>query len=973
VNRSLVVSCALTWLCACSEPRSTIIQAKGRLEVETAALDFGEVALGDRKTGTIVLRNAGGDELNLCLPRLADEGCTVPSHLDPADQRFEWPLRDMRWSLRPSESLPFTVAFEPDRPGAFVSSLVIGHDGENGPELAISLTGGGVTPDIRFSETTFDFGAVPLSGVATRTLTIENLTTPQSTVTLTVRAVGTSTAFEVRSGGADLLAQGTLNVPPGAQMNIDLRFVPLEERAFQQQLEIAYCPGCSQTISMSGVGVAPRIDVFPAEISFAQHEDRAPISAMFDLRSTGTGTLTVLGFEVRDGPAEEFNVVTGGLPLVLPPGTSAEIEVEHLGRVPGVDLATLVVLSDAWMEPETTLSLLAESTGPNIEVVPNALDFGAVRPGATAQRTVVVQNTGNRPLTISGMQVTPAGDLTVAPPVLPAVLGPGERLLVPITFAPLVEGTFSAMLLIASDDADQATLLVPVGGIGGDPEGCSLSATPSAIDLGQRERGLTSAHRVELRNVGTQACTLTNPVITGDAGFSLAAGIPAQIEIDPGESAAIPFEFFPAAYGAFQAVLEVSTDDPTQPKATVPLAAASQASTSRVAPLSIDFGPVNPSCRSGARSISVHAYGAQAIVEAIELDPTSSQEFELGVVALPATVNANQSFSVPIYYRPTAEGEDFGILHVTVGGNRSSVPLYGEGTSDDDIDVRMTQAYVPRSDVLFVVNNTNGTGAERQRLAQAIGGFFTLGQSQGIDFRVAMTSMEIGFGDRGVFLAEPPQSEKVITPQSVDPVGAFSSNISENGGGNTGGIQASFLALTDPLINADNAGFLRPDGLLTVVYVTDEDDQSVGDLLAYERHLGELKAARGGRFQAVSIVDSDPNDCQSTFGSGEYSPTYLALVERTGGINSSFCADWNTSVAAISPYAFGKTRRFPVRGAPVSTSIEVRVDNGVVPRTDAQGVVQWTYSDQSRAVVFSETAVPDFGEEVRISYALECL
>jgi hypothetical protein len=155
--------------------------------------------------------------------------------------------------------------------------------------------------------------------------------------------------------------------------------------------------------------------------------------------------------------------------------------------------------------------------------------------------------------------------------------------------------------------------------------------------------------------------------------------------------------------------------------------------------------------------------------------------------------------------------------------------------------------------------------------------------------------------------------------------------------------------------------------------VTDEDDQSAGDLLAYERHLANLKAARGGRFQAVSIVDSDPQDCNSTFGSGEYSPTYLAMVDRTGGINSSFCLDWNLSVAAIAPYAFGQTRRFPARGAPVSTSIEVRVDNVVVPRTDGAGIVQWTYSDQSGAVLFSPAAAPAIGAEVRITYALECL
>jgi hypothetical protein len=683
----------------------------------------------------------------------------------------------------------------------------------------------------------------------------------------------------------------------------------------------------------------------------------------------------VLGFEVRDGPAEEFDPVDDGLlPLVLPPGTSATVDVEHLGRVPGIDVATLVVLSDAWMQPEITLSMLAESTGPNIEVVPAALDFGAVRPTATAQRALVVQNSGNRPLTVSGIQISPAGDLNVSPPVLPAVLAPSERMIVPVTFSPLVAGSYQAMLLITSDDADQNSLLVPVSGVGGDPTGCSLSAAPSAIDLGMRERGVTTQHRVELRNVGLQECTLSNAVLTGDAGFSLVAGLPAQLEVEPGESAAIPFELTPGAYGTFQAVLEVTTDDPTQPTATVPISAESRASAVRIAPMSIDFGPVNPSCRSRERSVYVHTLAAGATVNAVSLDASSSAEFELGALTLPAALNADNSFRVPLYYRPSAEGEDFGILHVTVDGVRSSLPLYGRGTTDNDIDERFTQTFEPRSDVLFVVNNTNSTSAERQRLAAAIPAFFTYGQAQGIDFRVAMVSMEIGFGnDRGRFLAEAPQSEKVITPQSVDPIGAFDSNVTSNGGGNTGGIQSAFLGLSDPLLNVDNSGFLRPDGLLSLIFVSDEDDQSLGDLAAYERHLADLKAARGGRFQAMAIVGTIAGNCNSTFGNADYGPTYLAMVERTGGVSASFCQDWGASVAAIAPYAFGRTRRFDVAGAPVSTSIEVRIDNNPIPRTDAQGGLQWTYSDQSGAVIFSETAAPDFGAQVRVTYALECL
>ncbi len=420
-------------------------------------------------------------------------------------------------------------------------------------------------------------------------------------------------------------------------------------------------------------------------------------------------------------------------------------------------------------------------------------------------------------------------------------------------------------------------------------------------------------------------------------------------------------------------MLQVGTDDPTQPTATIPLEASSAAGSARVTPLAIEFGRVTPSCRSGPRTISIHSFGRTAVVDAISLDPTSSSEFELGTAALPATVGANQTMQVPIRYRPSGEGEDFGILSVTIDGVARAVPLHGTGTTVSPIEVQLAQSPASKTDVLFVVNNTNTTSAERDRLGQAIQPFFLYAQAQGIDFRVAMMSMEYNVGDRGRFLAEPPQREKVITPQSVDPVGTFRSNLDNGGNGNTGGFEAAFLALSDPLLNTDDAGFLRPEGLLTVIFVSDEDDQSQGDVAAYQRHLATLKAARGGRFQALAIAGTDPNDCQSAFGAADYSPAYLALAEETGGISQSFCQDWNLTVPAIAPYAFGRTRRFPIDGAPVSTSIEVRVDNDVIPRTDAQGNLQWTYSAQSGAILFSEEAAPDFGAQVRIAYALECL
>jgi hypothetical protein len=51
-------------------------------------------------------------------------------------------------------------------------------------------------------------------------------------------------------------------------------------------------------------------------------------------------------------------------------------------------------------------------------------------------------------------------------------------------------------------------------------------------------------------------------------------------------------------------------------------------------------------------------------------------------------------------------------------------------------------------------------------------------------------------------------------------------NVGTNGSGVETWLQPALKALTAPLINADNAGFLRDEAALEVVCVTDAPDQS---------------------------------------------------------------------------------------------------------------------------------------------------
>jgi hypothetical protein len=119
-------------------------------------------------------------------------------------------------------------------------------------------------------------------------------------------------------------------------------------------------------------------------------------------------------------------------------------------------------------------------------------------------------------------------------------------------------------------------------------------------------------------------------------------------------------------------------------------------------------------------------------------------------------------------------------------------------------------------------------------------------------------------------------------------------------------------ALVDRVADGKNAGFLRDDALLAVVFLTDEDDCSTPlatftanddscvppppGLVSIPSYLNVLDTAKGGgtagRSRWASAVIAGPNDCDSTFGSARTATRMLEFVRQAGSnaVFSSICS-----------------------------------------------------------------------------------
>lgn len=127
--------------------------------------------------------------------------------------------------------------------------------------------------------------------------------------------------------------------------------------------------------------------------------------------------------------------------------------------------------------------------------------------------------------------------------------------------------------------------------------------------------------------------------------------------------------------------------------------------------------------------------------------------------------------------------------------------------------------------------------------------------------------------------------------------------VGTGGAGIETGLAAAKAALQEPMLSTENAGFLREDANLSLIFVSDENDYSGEAVNDYYRFFAELKGPEAYRdpgilnFSAVvgrdvPAYDGQPS-CESPRGSAAYGARYVDLADATEGAVESICdEDW---------------------------------------------------------------------------------
>lgn len=276
-------------------------------------------------------------------------------------------------------------------------------------------------------------------------------------------------------------------------------------------------------------------------------------------------------------------------------------------------------------------------------------------------------------------------------------------------------------------------------------------------------------------------------------------------------------------------------------------------------------------------------------------------------------------------------------------------------------------------DVLWIVDNSASLTNERDRLATQFARFLQVLIDADVDYHVGVTSTDLNSmnGDFGRLRGSPRYIDR-FTP---DPLLVFSDAVRFPEDLNIRleeGLFAMVTALTPPLVDGYNSGFLRDEAGLAVIVVSDEDDSSLGRVDQYVRFLRTIKGpGREVNVSLSAVVGPLPDGCvtpgeEFIFGARARSgDRYVEVAEATAGLIESICSpDFAPFVEALAVSLAGLRRFFPL-SAPPGASVHVFVDGVEIPMSETMG---WTLRPERRGVEFAGAYVPPPGAEVRIEY-----
>ncbi len=225
-----------------------------------------------------------------------------------------------------------------------------------------------------------------------------------------------------------------------------------------------------------------------------------------------------------------------------------------------------------------------------------------------------------------------------------------------------------------------------------------IAVAPPEINFGEVDLGTSATGgEVTITNTGNEILTVSSLTFSGDPVFSLGQSTPATpFNIAPDGAQVVGVVYTPNAAGMDIGALEIASNDPDTPVASVDLVGEGVASTAEcapsVVPTSLAFGEVLVT-NSLELPVTLTNNGQGSCNVDVSVPTCIDGEF---LLTSPASFDlpAGESSIVTVSYTPVNEGQDQCRIDIGTQGNDLTVPMSGTGvlTLPTDLDITAFRA-----------------------------------------------------------------------------------------------------------------------------------------------------------------------------------------------------------------------------------------------------------------------------------------
>ncbi len=457
-------------------PLAAFVKA-AELTFEPDSVRFDSVMLFDQKTQIVKIFNRGDyqlfiDSLSVTLPQNSDLTVTafnVPKILQPQ-----------------IDTLSFPVSFFPQKAGWQEASVkIFSNDPFRNPRV-LTIRALGVEPVLQALTDTLDFGRYSLYRQPVQSLFLKNA--GNAPVVIDSIVLGNPAVFSLAEPTPQRIAAGA------DPLSLNIRFTPQNVGRFESDLTIYWNNPYHQPYVLRLIGEADSVHfTVQPMLDFGKQIIHSDAQQTLEMRNNSRVVFYVDSIRLSGPNADAFSLPDFEFPLALNPEDSLlTFKITYRPQQTGLHLAQVQIYSQDLAQRQLSVNLrgvaLYSSAAPLfISSLNDTCDFGAVFVQESGVRSFSLFNLGNGVLMIDSSQISgaQASTFSLEPALKNMTIAADDSLTsLLIKFNPTAAGSYSATLIIYSNDPERSPFTIPLLGRGKiDPTPAQVNFEPDSLRL----------------------------------------------------------------------------------------------------------------------------------------------------------------------------------------------------------------------------------------------------------------------------------------------------------------------------------------------------------------------------------------------------------------------------------------------------------------------------------------------------------